>query len=260
MAPCARPSVTLRDVARAAAGAPRHGLARAEPRDAAAGQRGDGRARDARRPRQLGYRPNPIARGLKTNRSYTIGVLVPDLTNPLFPPIVRGIEDRLERGRLHAADRQHRQRPRPRAQRLRGDARPPGRRRDHRDRAARPRRARRDGRPPDCRSCSSTAASRTARCRRRRPTTARARGWRSSTWSRSATRRIAHLGGPQARLDRPPALRRASSPAMAAAGLEVDPALVRFGARVHRARGRARCARELLDGGAGRPRSSPATT
>ena len=45
---------------------------------------------------ELGYQPNPIARGLKTNRSYTIGVLVPDLTNPLFPPILRGIEDRLE--------------------------------------------------------------------------------------------------------------------------------------------------------------------
>ena len=44
----------------------------------------------------LGYRPNPIARGLKTNRSFTVGVLVPDLTNPLFPPIVRGIQDRLE--------------------------------------------------------------------------------------------------------------------------------------------------------------------
>jgi LacI family transcriptional regulator len=44
----------------------------------------------------LGYRPNPIARGLKTNRSYTVGVLVPDLMNPLFPPIVRGIQDRLE--------------------------------------------------------------------------------------------------------------------------------------------------------------------
>jgi LacI family transcriptional regulator len=45
---------------------------------------------------KLGYQPNPIARGLKTNRSYTIGVLIPDLTNPLFPPILRGIEDRLE--------------------------------------------------------------------------------------------------------------------------------------------------------------------
>jgi LacI family transcriptional regulator len=44
---------------------------------------------------ELGYRPNPIARGLKTNRSYTVGVLIPDLTNPLFPPIMRGIEDGL---------------------------------------------------------------------------------------------------------------------------------------------------------------------
>ena len=43
----------------------------------------------------LGYLPNPIARGLKTNRSSSIGVLIPDLTNPLFPPIVRGIEDAL---------------------------------------------------------------------------------------------------------------------------------------------------------------------
>lgn len=47
--------------------------------------------------KELGYRPNPIARGLKTRRSGTVGVLVPDLMNPLFPPIVRGIQDRLER-------------------------------------------------------------------------------------------------------------------------------------------------------------------
>jgi LacI family transcriptional regulator len=45
---------------------------------------------------RLRYRPNPIARGLKTARSYTVGVVIPDLTNPLFPPIVRGIQDRLE--------------------------------------------------------------------------------------------------------------------------------------------------------------------
>jgi LacI family transcriptional regulator len=45
---------------------------------------------------QLGYRPNRIARGLKTSRSHTIGVLIPDITNPLFPPILRGIEDRLD--------------------------------------------------------------------------------------------------------------------------------------------------------------------
>jgi len=43
----------------------------------------------------LRYRLNPIAYGLRTNRSRTVGVLVPDLTNPVFPPIIRGIEDTL---------------------------------------------------------------------------------------------------------------------------------------------------------------------
>jgi LacI family transcriptional regulator len=43
--------------------------------------------------RKLGHTPNPIARSLKTNRSFTVAVLLPDLTNPLFPPMVRGIED-----------------------------------------------------------------------------------------------------------------------------------------------------------------------
>lgn len=41
----------------------------------------------------MGYSPNPIARSLKTSRSASIGLVIPDLTNPLFPPIVRGVED-----------------------------------------------------------------------------------------------------------------------------------------------------------------------
>lgn len=44
----------------------------------------------------LGYRPNFLARSFKTRRTMSIGVVVPDITNPLFPPMLRGIEDRLE--------------------------------------------------------------------------------------------------------------------------------------------------------------------
>nr|WP_298688595.1 LacI family DNA-binding transcriptional regulator [uncultured Dongia sp.] len=44
----------------------------------------------------LGYRPNRIATGLRTNRTMTVGVMIPDITNVIFPPILRGIESVLE--------------------------------------------------------------------------------------------------------------------------------------------------------------------
>jgi LacI family transcriptional regulator len=47
--------------------------------------------------KDVGYEPNSLARGLRTSRTFTIGMLIPDLTNPLFPPIVKGIEDRLSK-------------------------------------------------------------------------------------------------------------------------------------------------------------------
>ena len=46
--------------------------------------------------RELGWRPNRAAAALRTGRSRTVGVLLPDITNPVFPPILRGIEDALD--------------------------------------------------------------------------------------------------------------------------------------------------------------------
>jgi LacI family transcriptional regulator len=46
---------------------------------------------------RLGYVPNTLARGLRTARSYLVGMVVPDITNPLFPPMVRGAEQVLSR-------------------------------------------------------------------------------------------------------------------------------------------------------------------
>lgn len=45
---------------------------------------------------EMGYRPNLFALSLKTNRSFTVGVMVPDLTNPAFAPIIKGIDNVLE--------------------------------------------------------------------------------------------------------------------------------------------------------------------
>lgn len=47
----------------------------------------------ARAARELGYQPDPTARSLRTRRSGFVGVVVPDLTNPVLPPMVRAIEE-----------------------------------------------------------------------------------------------------------------------------------------------------------------------
>jgi LacI family transcriptional regulator len=87
--------VTLRDVARVAGVHPAT-VSRALNADTRMLVNEETARRVLKAAEELDYQPNPIARGLKTNRSYTIGVLIPDLTNPLFPPILRGIEDGLE--------------------------------------------------------------------------------------------------------------------------------------------------------------------
>lgn len=43
----------------------------------------------------LNYRQNAAAYTLRTNRTRIIGVIIPDIANPIFPPIIRGIEDAL---------------------------------------------------------------------------------------------------------------------------------------------------------------------
>jgi LacI family transcriptional regulator len=88
-------TVTIRDVARVAKVHPGT-VSRALNEQTRALVNQETADRVLRAAKKLGYRPNRIARGLKTSRSYTIGVLIPDITNPLFPPILRGIEDRLD--------------------------------------------------------------------------------------------------------------------------------------------------------------------
>jgi LacI family transcriptional regulator len=46
---------------------------------------------------RLGYSPNVLAGSLRSQKTASIGVVLPDLTNPFLPPIVRGIEDVLTR-------------------------------------------------------------------------------------------------------------------------------------------------------------------
>jgi LacI family transcriptional regulator len=43
---------------------------------------------------QLGYSPNSIARGLVLQRTYTIGLAIPDISNPFFPQVAKGVQSR----------------------------------------------------------------------------------------------------------------------------------------------------------------------
>lgn len=43
--------------------------------------------------KKLGYRPNIVARSLKTQKTKTIGIVIPDISNQIYSEIVRGAED-----------------------------------------------------------------------------------------------------------------------------------------------------------------------
>lgn len=43
--------------------------------------------------RQLGYQPNRLAQGMVTQRTKTVGLVMPDITNLFFPEVARGVQD-----------------------------------------------------------------------------------------------------------------------------------------------------------------------
>lgn len=45
---------------------------------------------------ELNYTPNEVARSLYKRKSRLIGLLLPDITNPYFPQLARGVEDRMQ--------------------------------------------------------------------------------------------------------------------------------------------------------------------
>ena len=88
--PLARPRVTIKDVARAC------GLA---PSTVSNALSGSGHVAEATRAqvldmaRRLDYRASSVARGLRLQRSWSVGLLLADIANPWFPELVRGVED-----------------------------------------------------------------------------------------------------------------------------------------------------------------------
>ena len=86
--------ITLREVAEAA-GVHMSTASRALNEDTRDVVNAETVARVLKAARKLGYKPNPLARGLRTNRTMTVGMIIPDIENPLFGPIIAGAESRL---------------------------------------------------------------------------------------------------------------------------------------------------------------------
>ncbi len=82
--------VTIRELAAAC------GVAVSTASNALAGQRfvaGETRERILAMAEKMGYHASAVARSLRLRRSWSIGILVGDITNPFFPELVRGAED-----------------------------------------------------------------------------------------------------------------------------------------------------------------------
>ena len=93
--PPARATITIADIAREAG---------VHPASVSRALRGIGgkvspqtRQRIEHIAHELGYQPNALAASLRTRQSKLVGVIVPDLGNPMFGPLVTGIEVELRR-------------------------------------------------------------------------------------------------------------------------------------------------------------------
>ena len=87
----ARRSVTIKDIAE------RIGVSYSSVSRALSGKPGvrdDVREKAAAEARRLGYFPNELARGLVMRRTHSIGLVIPDITNPFSPEVARGVANR----------------------------------------------------------------------------------------------------------------------------------------------------------------------
>ncbi|MGH3425946.1 MAG: LacI family DNA-binding transcriptional regulator [Nocardioidaceae bacterium] len=86
-------AVNIRDVA-AAAGVSAATVSRVlNPEAAAYPVRPETRERVLEAIERLRYRPNDLARALLHRRTNVVGLIVPDISNPYYPEVARGIED-----------------------------------------------------------------------------------------------------------------------------------------------------------------------
>jgi LacI family transcriptional regulator len=87
-------NITIRDVARAAnvsISTVSHVLSGKRPTS------GSTRLRVEAVIARLGYRPNRVAQSLVWRRPFALGLIIPDITNPYFPPFALGAEDRVRK-------------------------------------------------------------------------------------------------------------------------------------------------------------------
>lgn len=86
-------TVTIRDVAKAAGVSPATVSRVVNETTAEYPVRPDTRTRVMTAIDSLGYRPNEMARSLLLKKSGLVGLIVPDISNPYYPDVSRGVED-----------------------------------------------------------------------------------------------------------------------------------------------------------------------